>query len=110
MNFVISHRQTSQSDPNPVILPPNHSTSNCCTLHQNARGPPFPFFVLRTAHKRNVGGKQSVIRRLRCGKVTLRRIFSDAVVKSVLKQVTRSETDLGLLRTGVWPRQSFCLK
>lgn len=30
MNFVISHRQTSQSDPNPVILLRNHSTSNCC--------------------------------------------------------------------------------
>lgn len=37
MNFVISHRQTSQSDSNPVILLRNRCTSNCCRLHPNTR-------------------------------------------------------------------------
>lgn len=31
MNFVISNRQTSQSDTNPLILPRNHSTSSAQT-------------------------------------------------------------------------------
>lgn len=35
MNFVISHRQTSQSDSNPMILLRNHSTPNCTRQHQN---------------------------------------------------------------------------
>lgn len=54
MNFVISHRQTSQSDSNPVILLRNHYTPNCCRLLHNSRT------VQNTAAFTNSDGEQKI--------------------------------------------------